>query len=109
MFFIDENGVGHFYGHYKESKKIFDEFSIKNNLEEKLSKNVSNLIYYHDIKISKLNEEELNVLINTFSIDEIKMLFDLKKSDLLAHNPKYHYLQNEREKEKEMIFKKYRR
>lgn len=46
---LDEKNTGHFYNHYIKSKEIFDIFAKENNLDEKFSKIVSKLIYYHDI------------------------------------------------------------
>ena len=41
-----------------------------------------------------------------FSVDEINMLYDIKKSDLLAQSPKYHYLLAEYDLQKENLLKK---
>ena len=37
-FIEDENGVGHFYGHWDKSNEIFREFAKKNNLSSKRKK-----------------------------------------------------------------------
>ena len=100
----DENKVGHFYGHWEISKKIFDSFSLRYNLNEKLSEDVSNLIYYHDINISKLDKEDLDLVINKLGIEGINNLYELKKADLLAQNKKYHYILDEYDEQKERIF-----
>ena len=84
----DENGVGHFYGHWDESKKIFDAFSEKYNIDKELSDSVSTLIQYHDIGFDKLTSEDLDKL----GIEGIKNLFIFKRADLLAQNEKYHYV-----------------
>ena len=62
----DKLGIGHFYGHWIESQKIFDSFSKKYNMDKDLSNKVSNLIYYHDINISKLNNDEKKEMYNLF-------------------------------------------
>ena len=103
----DKNQVGHFPMHYEISKKIFDEFSKKHNIDNNISKLVSNLIYYHDVKLDKLNEIEISDFYNTFSYDEIKMLYEIKKADLLAQNTIYHYLLDNYLKEEEMVLSKY--
>lgn len=95
----DSNGIGHFYGHWETSKNIFEEFSKKHDLNKDLSKLVSNLIYYHDINIDKLEDIEV------FNIDEIKMLYELKKADLLAQNKKYHYILNYYDKQEKKLIK----
>ena len=88
----DENGVGHFYGHWIKSKEIFDKYADKYNLDDYTKSIVSNLILYHDIRIPKLSENEIDELLNIFEPNEIEMLFELKRADLLSQNSKYHYL-----------------
>ena len=88
----DENKMGHFYGHWDKSNEIFNSFANKYNLDKDLVEIVSKLITYHDIRINKLSKEELQDLVIIFNMDEIKMLFELKRSDLLAQNPKFHSL-----------------
>ena len=102
----DENNIGHFYDHWTKSSEIFLNFSKKYELLEDLTNEVKKLIYYHDINISKLNREELNKFLDEFSVDEINMLYEIKKSDLLAQSPKYHYLLAEYDLQKENLLKK---
>ncbi len=104
----DEKGIGHFYGHWEKSKEIFDSFANSHNIDKSLSNLVSNLIYYHDVNISKLSDKELNVLYDKFGIEGIKMLYELKKADLLAQNNKYHYLLEDYKNQKEKILSKYK-
>lgn len=101
----DENGTGHFYNHWIVSKKIFDDFASKYQLDDKLKNTISNLIYYHDINIDKLDSEGLNNLINTFNKEELLMLFEFKRADLLSQNSKYHYLLENYDKQKEKVLK----
>ena len=102
----DENGIGHFYGHWEESKKIFCSFAIKNNLDENMTDLISKIIYYHDVNIDKLDDKQIQKLCNTFNIEEIKMLYQLKRADLLSQNKKYHYiLEKYNDQEKELLFK----
>lgn len=102
----DENNIGHFYNHWTKSSEIFLNFSKKYKLPVDLTNEVNKLIYYHDINISKLNREELNKFLDEFSVDEINMLYEIKKSDLLAQSPKYHYLLDEYALQKENLLKK---
>lgn len=91
-FTLDLNGVGHFYGHWNESLKIFSDFSKKHNIDSDLSSLVSKLIFYHDKNISKLDDEEKDMFFKTFDSDGIKKLYQIKRADLLAQNSKYHYI-----------------
>lgn len=102
---LDEQGVGHFYGHWDKSKELFVEFINKYDLSGVDCNLVSNLILYHDINIDKMSKDELNDLINVFGAD-LWMLFELKKADLLAQNPKFHNLLKNIENQREKILNK---
>lgn len=99
----DENGVGHFYGHWEASQRIFDAFAKKCGINEDIRKRVSDLIYYHDINVSRLGKSELEEMTQRLGKDGIAQLFDLKKADLLAQNEKYHYLLEEQQRQKEKV------
>ena len=101
----DENGVGHFYGHWEASQKIFIEFANKYNIDLNIREKVSQLIYYHDINISKLDNVELKEIIDKFSNEVIIQLFELKRADLLAQNKKYNYILNEYDIQKKKVLK----
>ena len=97
----DENGVRHFRGHWDESKKVFDTFADKNNIDKELSNKVSILIQYHDIGYDKLTNSDLEKL----GIEGIKRLFIFKKADLLAQNEKYHNILDDYDKQEEKLLK----
>lgn len=103
----DENGVGHFYGHWIKSKEIFDKFADKYKLDDYTKNIVSKLILYHDIRIPKLSEKEIDELLNIFEPNEIEMLFELKRADLLSQNSKYHYLLDDYIVQRDNLLKKY--
>lgn len=88
----DEDGIGHFYNHWNKSKEIFENFAQKHNIDNNIKSIISNLILYHDINIDKINNNELKKLLEIFNEEEIKLLFQLKRSDLLAQNTEFHYL-----------------
>ena len=84
----DEKGIGHFKEHWTESEKIFLKFAKEQNIPDYITSVVAKLIKQHDHAIKYFSEEELN----EFSKEELIMLIQIKKADLLAQNPKYHYL-----------------
>ena len=88
----DENGIGHFFGHWDKSNEIFLKYADKYNLDDKTKRIVSTLIINHDRNIDKLSDEELDNLIRVFDRDGIIKLFKLKRSDLLSQNKEFHYL-----------------
>ncbi|MBR5662495.1 MAG: HD domain-containing protein [Bacilli bacterium] len=86
----DDQGIGHFHGHWEESQKIFEEFAKKNNIDDETIYIVSNLIFYHDLNLLKLSDDDIGVVKNIFKEDGLELLFNLKESDLYAHSKKYH-------------------
>ena len=90
VYTVDENNVGHFYGHWEKSRDIFLEFSKKYDINQDIANSVSKLIYYHDMNMSKLNDLDTMMLLSNFSEEELKMLYILKRADLLSQNRKFH-------------------
>ena len=88
----DENGVGHFYGHWDKSLELFLKFAKRNLFSENDIEQISKLIKYHDINFEHLTEEELYEIINFFSREELILLFKLKRADLLSQSSEFHYL-----------------
>lgn len=100
----DEHGIGHFHGHWEESQRIFEEFADKYNVDENIKYISSNLIFYHDLNLGKLSDEELDKVFNIFSKENIDLLFDLKRADLYAHAEKYHsYIENIKKQEERTL------
>lgn len=99
----DEFGIGHFYNHWSKSIEIFQKYQDKFNLSEEEILLITNLIFYHDINIEKLTNEEINGMIKAIGYKNIKLLFSLKKADLLAQNPEYHHLLENIEKQEEKL------
>lgn len=81
----DKDGVGHFYGHWNESIKIFDKYKDLFGLSEEEVLLINNLIYYHDLGITESNAD----LFRRIFKDNISMLLSLKRADILAQNSKY--------------------
>ena len=99
----DEKGTGHFYGHWEVSQMIFEIFANKHNIDQNISSRVSDLIYYHDINVSKLDNDKLNEMYQKLGVEGIIQLYELKKADVLAQNPKYHYILDEYNIQKENL------
>ena len=99
----DEKGIGHFYGHWEASHRIFNEFASKYNIDAIIRNRVSDLIFYHDINFSKLDDDSLKKIIDKFGTEGIIQLFELKQADLLAQNKKYNYILDEYKIQKKKI------
>ena len=103
----DEKGCGHFPNHWVVSMEYFEKFATKNNIDLETRNLVSKLIYYHDIRIEKVSEDAINQLLEVFSKEELEMLFNLKRADLLAQNSIYHNLLENYDIQKESLIEKY--
>ena len=88
----DKMGIGHFYNHWNKSIEIFKKYHDKFNLNNEEIKLINNLIFYHDVNVTKMNMDEKIKMINSIGSYNINLLFNLKKSDLLAQSPEFHYL-----------------
>ena len=91
-FSLDDEGRGHFTNHWYYGVKTFEQFAQKYGLDHDFTKAVSKLILYHDINLDALNVEQMDSMCSIFSFNEFSDLLELKKADLMASNPKYHYL-----------------
>ncbi len=104
----DENNVGHFYDHWKASQIIFDKFANQHGVDDETKNSVSNLIYYHDINLSEFDNDSLGYIYSLLKEDGVKKLYQLKRADLLAQNPKYHNVLDEYDKEEGRILSRYK-
>lgn len=84
-FFMDEDGVGHFYGHPQEGATIFAKIATRLKIDNKTRKIVKSLIEKHDMTFSK-KPEKIYEFIKENGIDFVKLLFELKKADNLGQN-----------------------
>lgn len=83
---IDEQGEGHFHYHWEESEDIFIKYQNRFNLSEEDIYLIRKLIFYHDLTIKDNN---INLFLQEFDSEGIKLLLDLKKSDAMAHSEEF--------------------
>ena len=102
---IDENNIGHFYNHWNESINIYKKHQSKFELSKEENELIINLIFYHDVNIGKLKEEEIIKMLNNIGRNNMSLLFSLKRADLLAQSPNYHNLINNINNQEENIKK----
>lgn len=88
-FKLGEDGFGHYWGHWEKSQEVFDAFADEHHIENK--KLISNLIFYHDKGMGDLSDKEMQDICKLFGKKGIKQLFALKRADLKAQNPRFHY------------------
>lgn len=101
----DSKGIGHFYNHSLKSLEIFINYKDKFGLSNDDYNLISYLIFYHDIDIEMLSDEEKDIMVGKIGIENIGYLFELKKAELLAQSSDYHYLLNSINDTKEKIIK----
>lgn len=103
-FTLDDNGVGHFYGHWDYSVEIFKEHSPALGLSGKDTDLITDLIFYHDVNLDKMDEAQISEMINKIGYENIPLLFKIKQADLLAQSEVYHYnLSKINEQEKRLL------
>jgi tRNA nucleotidyltransferase (CCA-adding enzyme) len=91
---VDQNGVGHFYGHGKISADIAEVIMRDLKLSNAVSETVHTLILYHDCSI----DPELKIIkrrLAFFTEPILRLLLKVKKADSFAHNPLYSYQMDE--------------
>ena len=98
----DENGIGHFKGHWSVSKDIFLDFCKRNSINDIPIDKIAQLIEYHDIRIKEVDDSVIKFFKNSDK-EFIDDLFAIKRADLLGQNPEYHYLLSTYEEQKEII------
>ena len=87
-FFTDEEGIGHFYGHWETSAKIFNQYCKEYKVDKKTKDIVTSLIINHDRQLPSKRSNMIKFL-QRFNPEYLNLLFELKKADILAQNPIY--------------------
>lgn len=85
---VDENGKGHFYNHPVVSSQIFNLFAKQYKMDNKTRDRINRLVLYHDNELSIKDTKIKNYLIMV-GLDNIDLMFKLKRADILAQNPLY--------------------
>lgn len=106
-FDLDKEGRGHFPKHGIKSVKKFNEFVNKYNLDKTQIDIISRLIECHDDYL--YDSEKTNKLIKTFTKDEIELLYNLQKADLLSQSEECRYLLESYDIGKNKLLSKYER
>lgn len=88
-FTTDEDGVGHFYGHNKESAKICREIMTRLKYSNKEIEYVSELVYHHMERHLDPKSSTIKKFINRVGLDKLDDLFKLFIADRLGTKPPY--------------------
>ena len=93
-FTLDENGVGHFYGHGKVSTALADDMLRRLKFSNAFRERTVRLIEWHDREIPRTDKGVRRAL-RALGEEELRLLLDLKRADNLAQAPAYHGRQAE--------------
>lgn len=88
VYFTDEKGVGHFYGHNKVSSKMTKEILARLKSDNDTKKKVSTLVYIHDREIA-LTEKSVKRFLSRYSVELFNDLLKIKVADASAHAKEY--------------------
>lgn len=83
---IDEEGIGHFYGHDKLGAKMAKEILQRWKTPKDVIVKVEMLVHKHMTQHDNLKEKGLKRLLSTFGEDEIFTLLELQKADRVCSN-----------------------
>lgn len=87
-FSMDENKVGHFYGHSERSAQITNKILHRMRFSNSDIHNITELVKYHDTRIDA-NSKCIKKLLSEIGEEQCRRLLKVKKADILAKNPEY--------------------
>lgn len=85
----DENGTDHFYQHAKKSREIAFEALTRLKVSNKLRDKVCSLVEYHDFLPDKISKKTYKKYIGLLGIETVEELFEIRKADISAQNPRF--------------------
>lgn len=88
VYFADENNVGHFFGHNKESVKKTNNALNRLKCDNETKNFVLDMVYYHDFEIA-LDEKSVKRFLNKTSPEFLRQLVKIKRADAFAHAKNY--------------------
>lgn len=87
-FTLDENGVGHFYGHAEVSRELADAALRRLKADNATREAADALIHWHDVPIEPA-APAVRRMLRKLGEDGFRDLLALKRADNLAQNPAY--------------------
>ena len=91
-FSLDENGIGHFYGHNKKSAELTEKILKDLKSDTKTINDVVTLVLHHDAPIEP-DEKTVKRRLNKLGEDIFFDLIKLQAADNMGLSPDYHYRQ----------------
>ncbi len=87
-FSIDENGVGHFYGHGEKSAEIVKDYLNRYKYDNRTKDEVYNLVRLHDMP-TEADEVLIKKRLNRIGKERFLDLIKIQRADNLAQNPAF--------------------
>lgn len=82
---VDENGIGHFYGHPKESCHIANSVLNRLNFDASTISLIDQLIFYHDAQIPS-KSVAVKRWLGKLEEEVFRMLLEVKRADVMAQS-----------------------
>lgn len=96
-FTIDDNGLGHFYGHAAISKDLADVMLRRLKCSNEVRERIVRLVDWHDREIPR-TDKSINRALRILGEEELRLLIKLKRADNLAQAPEFQGWQQELDK-----------
>ena len=93
-FTVDQQGVGHFYGHPHVSFRIAEDICRRLRFDKAAGQRICTLVRCHDRPIP-LTEKAIRRALNQLGADCLRQLCDVKRADNLAQHPDHRCRQQE--------------
>lgn len=90
-FSVDENNVGHFYKHHRESARICKEIMLNLKYSNKEIEHVSKLVYCHMMRYEEVKAVTAKRFINKIGVDLLDDIFELFIADRSSTSPPYKF------------------
>lgn len=90
-FSVDENGVGHFYGHHKTGADMTREILHDLRFPSEVIEDVGVLVYEHMSRNPYFRQTGIKRLINRVGEQRIDRLFELMYADVIGHAPPHDF------------------
>lgn len=86
LVYTEENGIGHFFKHSVESSKICEKILKDLRFSNDIIFDVCTVVENHDMTLT-LSKKSLRKVLQKISKEQLELLIDLKKADILGQNP----------------------
>ncbi|WP_297419044.1 CCA tRNA nucleotidyltransferase [Clostridium sp.] len=93
-FSLDENGVGHFYEHHKESARVCEEAMKRLKYSNTEIENVRELVYWHMTQCDYNKPKAVKKFLRNVGVERLDNLFKLKVADICGSKIQYKDLEN---------------